>query len=152
MNVVLGAKLLWCLIIGRNDWWKRVLLKKYLIGDRTRSLDRVPNVQSGSQIWKLLRASLSLLQSQLTWIPGNDRKLTSGMIVLWGTRHFIRSKSSFHLGSGWTARASPGSLISLPSQDLREAGKDGSLGLLQRMSKGSFAHSLSVFMDVLLDI
>ena len=30
MNKALGAKLIWRLVIGRKDWWKEVIRKKYI--------------------------------------------------------------------------------------------------------------------------
>jgi hypothetical protein len=69
-----GRKFLWNLISGRKEWWKTILLKKYLAGDRLRCLDQQHSLSSGSPIGKLLSASIPLIQSQLTWIPGNGSK------------------------------------------------------------------------------
>jgi len=32
MNLAMGAKLLWRLISRKDEWWKRILLRKYLEG------------------------------------------------------------------------------------------------------------------------
>jgi hypothetical protein len=57
-NLVLGAKILWHLVTGKKEWWKKVLVNKYLEGDRIRCMDSSPSRQPGSPIWKLLKASL----------------------------------------------------------------------------------------------
>jgi hypothetical protein len=74
-NLALGAKILWRLVTDNQEWWKRVILNKYLTGDRLRCLDSPPSRILGSPIWKLLRASLPLFQSKATWIPGNGKKI-----------------------------------------------------------------------------
>jgi hypothetical protein len=77
-NLAMGAKILWNLVSRKNDWWKRILQKKYLVGSRLRCLDQRHSLDSGSPIGKLLSASIPLIQSQLTWIPGNGRKILIG--------------------------------------------------------------------------
>jgi hypothetical protein len=57
-------------------WWKKVMLHKYLARDRLRCLDGTPQGRIGSPIWRLLKASLPLFQSKVTWIPGNGRKIS----------------------------------------------------------------------------
>jgi hypothetical protein len=69
-NIALGAKILWRLVIGKQEWWKKVPVQKYLEGDQLRCLDTTPPTQPGSPIWKLLKASLPLFQSKATWILG----------------------------------------------------------------------------------
>jgi hypothetical protein len=34
MNIILGSKLLWRMVMGENEWWKRALLKKYFSGKK----------------------------------------------------------------------------------------------------------------------
>jgi hypothetical protein len=70
-NLAMGEKILWKLVSGENDWWKRILQKKYLIGNRLRCLDQRHSLDSGSPIGKLLSTSIPLIQRHLTWIPGN---------------------------------------------------------------------------------
>jgi hypothetical protein len=77
-NLALGANLLWRLITGKSEWWKQFILFKYLSCPRIWCLDGEPPVQRGSQIRWLLKASIPLLQSRLTWIPSNDK-----LINLW---------------------------------------------------------------------
>jgi hypothetical protein len=52
-NLAMGAKLLWRLISGRKEWWKSTITKKYKLGARKRCMDSIPEIQPGSQIWKL---------------------------------------------------------------------------------------------------
>jgi hypothetical protein len=70
-NLGMGAKILWNVVFGKNDWWKRILQKTYLVGSRLRCLEQCHSLDSGSPIGKLLFASIPLIQIQLTWIPGN---------------------------------------------------------------------------------
>lgn len=76
MNIALGVKVLWHLITGQFDWWKQVLFKKYLHGNRKRCLDHPLDEGRGSPIWKLCKAVACLIQSKLTWIPGNGRLIS----------------------------------------------------------------------------
>jgi hypothetical protein len=46
MNISLGAKLLWRLLTGKNEWWKKTLLFKYFSRDQLCSLDKAPTIQS----------------------------------------------------------------------------------------------------------
>lgn len=62
-NIALGSKILWRLVIGKNEWWKKVIVHKYLSGERLGYLDMVPMVIGGSKIWKLLKASISLIKN-----------------------------------------------------------------------------------------
>jgi hypothetical protein len=75
VNLSMGAKILWNLVSGKNDWWKQAIKKKYLLGDRLRCLDQINSLSRGSPVGKLLSASIPLIQKQLTWIPGNGRKI-----------------------------------------------------------------------------
>jgi hypothetical protein len=75
-NISLGDKILWRLVTGKKEWWKKVLVHKYLEGDQLHCLDTTPPTQPGSPIWKLLKASLSLFQSKSTWIPGNGKQIS----------------------------------------------------------------------------
>jgi len=81
INIALGAKLLWILITGGNDWWKKAICYKYLSRNRRRCLDIDPNHQSGYRIWKLIRSSLPFFQDHLSWSPGNGKKSIFGRIA-----------------------------------------------------------------------
>ena len=41
-NIALGEKILWRLVTGRQAWWKKVIVHKYLGGDRLRGVDSPP--------------------------------------------------------------------------------------------------------------
>jgi hypothetical protein len=75
MNMAVRAKLIRRSVTGKYDWWKQVLDSKYMEGPRKRSFDKPLNNPVGSPIWKLLQASQTIMQSQLTWIPGNRKKI-----------------------------------------------------------------------------
>jgi hypothetical protein len=59
--------------MGKNEWWKKALVKKYLEGDMRRCLDAPLIRKEGSPIWKMIRVSHSLLLSSLHWVPRNDK-------------------------------------------------------------------------------
>jgi len=75
-NLMLGAKILWRLVIGKQEWWKKVLVNKYLEGDRLRCPDSSPPCQPSCPIWKLLKASLPLFQRKATWILGIGHQIS----------------------------------------------------------------------------
>jgi hypothetical protein len=83
-NLAMEANFLWNLVSGRKDWWKIILLKKYLAGNRLRHLDQQHSLKSGSPIGKLLSASIPLIQSHLAWIPRNGRKILIGTYIIMG--------------------------------------------------------------------
>jgi hypothetical protein len=62
-NIALGSKILWRLVIGKNEWWKKVILHKYFLGERLCFLDNEPVVQGGSQIWILLKCNIPDIKS-----------------------------------------------------------------------------------------
>jgi hypothetical protein len=50
MNMAIGAKLQWRIIIGRFKWWKKISWKKYFSGARNRCLENLVEHQKGSHI------------------------------------------------------------------------------------------------------
>lgn len=72
MNYALGG-IGWRFISGSYEWWKKVIYKKYLQWHRKRCLDNTLSATKGSHIWKLLRIVVLLIQTQLTWVPANDK-------------------------------------------------------------------------------
>jgi hypothetical protein len=57
MNITMGAKLLWSLIIGKLTWWKQAIWKKYFRGNKLKSVDLHTKVETSSPIFKLLLAA-----------------------------------------------------------------------------------------------
>jgi hypothetical protein len=82
-NSAMGAKLLWRLISGGNDWWKQAIINKYRLGKRKRSMDNPQTHQAGSQIWKLIKGAIPFFREHLSWIPGNGKS-----IKIWQDRIF----------------------------------------------------------------
>jgi hypothetical protein len=62
MNLAMGFKLLWRLISGKYDLWKKIIQKKYFEGHMKRCLDNVTEIREGSHIWKLLKATLPIFK------------------------------------------------------------------------------------------
>ena len=50
MNRALGAKIMWRIISGEKGWWKEILRKKYMKGERKRCVDEYPLTWKGSPI------------------------------------------------------------------------------------------------------
>jgi hypothetical protein len=75
LNLALGTKILWRMVTRQNEWWKKDILHKYFTESRLRCLDHPPLEKSGSQIWNLLKASLPLIQNNLSWSPGNGKNI-----------------------------------------------------------------------------
>jgi hypothetical protein len=74
-NSTMGAKLLWRIVSGGNDWWKHALINKYRLGKRKRSMDNPQTQQTSSQIWKLIKGTTPFLREHLSWIPGNGKTI-----------------------------------------------------------------------------
>jgi hypothetical protein len=75
LNLALGAKVIWRIITGGKEWWKRALCIKYMNTNRKRCVDGIDPGKTGSPIWKLVRASIPLIQTRLNWDPGNGKKI-----------------------------------------------------------------------------
>ena len=74
MNKALGVKLIWRLAIGKREWWKEIIRKKYIKRPRSKILDSAWTGK-GTSFWKLCKASLNIIQSDYYWIPGNGKKI-----------------------------------------------------------------------------
>ena len=62
MNKALGPKLIWRLVIGKKEWWKEVIRKKYIKIPRSKILDN-PWIGKGTSLWLLCKLSINLIQS-----------------------------------------------------------------------------------------
>jgi hypothetical protein len=71
MNLVMGVKLVWRLIAGKVDWWKKDLWKKYFRRRRKICIVFLDENQRGSQLWKLVKVAHSIIHCRSTLIPGN---------------------------------------------------------------------------------
>ena len=74
-NLAMGGKILWNMITGKRTWSKKILWKKYFIGDKERCLEKPTKVQKGSPIFSLCKRALPHFTSKLTWILGNGAKI-----------------------------------------------------------------------------
>jgi hypothetical protein len=50
MNLEMRAKILWIIITGRLEWWKKILWKKYFRGGRNKCLENLDESQKLSQL------------------------------------------------------------------------------------------------------
>jgi len=54
MNEALGMKIVWRLIIGKENWWKKTLISKYMDDTRKRLLNGNIPIRQCTQVWKLV--------------------------------------------------------------------------------------------------
>jgi hypothetical protein len=71
----MGAKLAWRLITGKPDWWKKAIVKKYFQSPRLRCLEGSIPSTPGSSIWRLLKNAAPIIQTKLSWAPGNGETI-----------------------------------------------------------------------------
>jgi len=75
MNTSLGGKLVWRLVSGEFEWWKKVIVSKYFRAPRILFLDMpLPN-KKGSPLWKLIKYVAPLIQENLSWLSGNGASI-----------------------------------------------------------------------------
>ena len=55
MNAALGMKIIWRLITGKESWWKKTLLSKYMDGTRERLLKGNIPIRQCTEVWKLVK-------------------------------------------------------------------------------------------------
>ena len=65
----------WRIITGGKEWWKKMLCRKYMTTNRKRCVEEVNLGKAGSPIWKLIWASVPLIQTRLNWDPGNGKNI-----------------------------------------------------------------------------
>ena len=74
-NLAMGGKILWKMISGKNTWSSKALRTKYFCGHKERCLEQPLWTRKGSPILSLCLKALDLISSNLTWIPGNGKKI-----------------------------------------------------------------------------
>jgi len=42
-NLVMGAEIIWRIVIGKKEWWKIDITKKYRMGGRKRCMENTPD-------------------------------------------------------------------------------------------------------------
>jgi hypothetical protein len=84
-NIAMGAKLLWRIVSKRKEWWKTAITKKYRLGGKNQCMDTTPDSHSGSQIWKLIRATIPFFKEHLSWIPGYGKSIRLWQDSILGT-------------------------------------------------------------------
>eukprot|EP00253_Pinus_taeda_P033403 PITA_33403 len=67
LNRVLGAKLWWRWMRGRNELWKRIWTHKYNMPRTTEEILRVEETPKGSSIWNLESQNRSIINSHAFW-------------------------------------------------------------------------------------
>jgi hypothetical protein len=61
MNLALGEKLMWRLVMREKEWWKTILYKNYLHAKKMKCLDHQLMEERGSSIFGLCKATYGLL-------------------------------------------------------------------------------------------
>jgi hypothetical protein len=75
LNLALGEKIIWRIITGHKEWWKKAICNKYMITNRKRCVEGADLGKGGSSIWKIIWASVPLIQTRLNWDPRNGKKI-----------------------------------------------------------------------------
>jgi len=76
VNLALGAKIVWRLISGSNNWWKEVLHKKYFSINRLQCIDGNIENKKGSHILKLFKVIAPLIQDKIKWVLGKEKLIS----------------------------------------------------------------------------
>jgi hypothetical protein len=75
MNIAMGEKILWRLVMGSMDRWKEAIFKKYFVGMRKRCLDSPLIENKGSNLWKLINTTTLIFQPNSNWISRNGKAI-----------------------------------------------------------------------------
>jgi len=76
MNAALGMKKVWRTIIGKESWWKKTLISKYMDGTRKRLLNGNIPIRQCTQIWKLVKKTIPLMSRYISKILGNGKTIS----------------------------------------------------------------------------
>ena len=58
--------------MGRKEWWKEFIRKKYIRRPRSKMLDNAWT-SKGTTLWQLCKASLNIIIEDCYWIPRNGK-------------------------------------------------------------------------------
>ena len=75
MNLALGAKILCRIVTGKGAWWKKILQKKHLSGNRKRCLDEICMSRKGSSIPEMCKNATYIITEELKWSPSNGKEI-----------------------------------------------------------------------------
>jgi len=73
MNLALGVKVTWRFITRESSWWKKILEVKYMKHNRKLLLDKGSSIRPYSQVWSLIKNTLSLIKENSSKIPRNGK-------------------------------------------------------------------------------
>jgi hypothetical protein len=75
MNLAMGTKLVWLLVTKSYDWWRTIIHTKYFWGERKICLHVILVVREGSPIWKLINATIPIIQEKIDLVLGNKHSI-----------------------------------------------------------------------------
>ena len=75
MNLALGAKILWRIVTGKRTWWKEILQKNYMIGDRKRCIEAIDQSRKGTHVLELCKKVTYIIHDQIYWILGSAKQV-----------------------------------------------------------------------------
>ena len=81
MNEALGMKIVWRLVTGKESWWKKILINKYMDGSKEKLRKGINPIRQSFQIWKLVKKVIPLMRSHISKIPSNGKT-----ILIWEDR------------------------------------------------------------------
>jgi len=126
-NLAMGAKFLWRLITGDNDWWKQALSSKCRLGKRIRSMDKPHLNYTGYQIWKLIKGVSPFFREHLSWILGNGKSIKIWQDRIFGVT-FNPSDENLSDLKGWMLGWGKRTLFDISAWNDNGSWKDWNLG------------------------
>jgi hypothetical protein len=75
MNLAIGSDLVCRLISCGPKRWKIILWRNYFSGNQKHCIEGQHENQRGSHIWRVLKATILIICSNLTWIPRNEKEI-----------------------------------------------------------------------------
>ena len=75
MNLALGAKILWIIVIGKRVWQKEIMQKKYMDGTRKRCVDKINIDRKGLSVWELCKSVVHIISERMYWTPRNEKEI-----------------------------------------------------------------------------
>jgi len=75
LNIALGEKVMWNLLTHEEDWWAKIITKKYFQSNISQLIDPEKWKGRGSPIWNLIKILAPLILDHLTTTTGNGKTL-----------------------------------------------------------------------------
>lgn len=91
MNATLGMKIIWRMVTGNKSWCKKTLASKYMYKSRINLWNENVPIRLCTQVWKLVKKTISLFRKYISKIPGNGKSISIWEDRIMGGRAFKNS-------------------------------------------------------------